>query len=131
MNRLLRHLTHWSRDRSGAAAIEYAFVLPVFAMLLIGVINMSQLMGALSGMHFAVEEAARCSAVNATLCPNPSSTIAYAASRYDGPDVGPQFQATQQGCGHSVTATAQFELDVAVAVFDVPISAAACYPAVA
>ena len=63
MNRLLRHVARWGRDRSGAAAVEYAFVLPVFAMLLIGVINMSQLMGALSGMHFAVEEAARCSAV--------------------------------------------------------------------
>lgn len=115
-------------DNSGATAIEMAFVLPVVAMLVIGVISLSMLGSAISGMHFAVQEAARCSAVNAVTCGTPSATVTYARSKFHGAGVAPAFASTGAGCGHTVTATATFELTLALFTIPVPLSAAACYP---
>jgi Flp pilus assembly protein TadG len=121
-------LRRWRDDRGGATAIEYAMVLPVFAMLVLGVINTSQLASVISGMHFAVQEAARCSAVNEVVCGNADATVAFARGRYVGPRAAPTFVSTNDGCGHTVRATANFELNVAIMSFDVPLSAEACYP---
>jgi Flp pilus assembly pilin Flp len=121
-------LRRWRDDRSGVTAIEYAMVLPVFAMLVLGVINTSQLASVTSGMHFAVQEAARCSAVNEVVCGNAGATEAYARGRYAGPAVNPAFVSTNDGCGHTVRATVVFKLNVAIMDFDVPLSAEACYP---
>ena len=116
------------RDRRGAAAIEYAFVLPVFVMLVFGLINTAQLAGAISGLHFAVQEAARCWAVNTTTCGNGAAAVAFARSRYAGPAVSPVFTASPTGCGRTVRVSANFELDIAVDILHVPLSATACYP---
>ena len=121
-------LRRWRDDRGGATAVEYALVLPAFAMLMLGVINTSQLASVASGMHFAVQEAARCSAVNTTVCGTDEATAAYARGRYVGPSVNPLFVSTDDGCGHTVRATATFKLNVAIMDFDVPLSAEACYP---
>jgi Flp pilus assembly pilin Flp len=122
---LLRRL---ASDQGGATALEYALVLPAFIMLLLGTISTSQLASIASSMHFAVQEAARCSAVNRTACGTASATVAYAQTRYRGPDVDPLFVSTTDGCGHTVRATASFELDVGLMTFDVPLAAEACYP---
>jgi Flp pilus assembly protein TadG len=115
-------------DRRGATALEFALVLPCFVMLVVGVINVSQLAHAVSSMNFAVEEAARCSAVNETLCGSDTATETFAATKYLGPPISPVFDSTSVGCGHRVTATGTFELNVAVVVYDVPITAEACFP---
>jgi Flp pilus assembly protein TadG len=116
-------------DTNGGAAIELGLALPVFGMLLFGAIDASQLIGAISGMHYAVEEAARCSAVNTTLCGSDGATNNYARDRYQGPNIAPAFTTSSTTCGKQVNATATFRLNIAVAVLDVPISAQACYPA--
>ena len=115
-------------EQSGATAVEFAFILPVFVMMLFGVMGVSQLAGAVSGMHYAVEEAARCFAVNKTTCGSASATSIFAAAKYLGPDVGPVFLVTNAGCGFTVSATATYRLELAVTTFDIPLSAAACYP---
>lgn len=123
-------LSRLRSDRRGATALETALVFPVFAMVVVGVINASQLAHAVSSMNFAVQEAARCSAVNEVVCGTALATEAYAATKYSGPAIGAVFDSTTVGCGHTVTATGQFELNVAIAVYDVPISAEACFPGV-
>ena len=115
-------------DRQGATALEFALVLPAFVMLVLGVINSAQLAHAISSMNFAVEEAARCSAVDAVACGSATATEAYAATKYLGPAVSPVFDSTNAGCGHSVTATATFDLNVAFFIYEIPLSAAACFP---
>ncbi len=124
--RLIRRL--W-RDRSGASAVEFGLILPVFVMLVLGVINVSLLTNAVSSMNYAVQEAARCAAVNNVACPNEESITAFARSRYRGPQIDPQFTSENSGCGRTVRATATFELNVAIHVYQVPINATACYPA--
>ena len=92
-------LSRWQDDVRGTAGIEYALVLPVFLMLAIGVINTSQLVNVVNSMHFAVQEAARCSAVDAITCSSAEATAAYARRRYSGLSVTPRFVATNEGCG--------------------------------
>jgi Flp pilus assembly protein TadG len=128
MSRKLRPLRGFLADRRGATAVEYAFILPVFVMMIFGVIGVSQLAGAMSSMHYAVEEASRCFAVNKTTCGTPTTAAAYANAKYLGPDVGVVFVATNTGCGFTVSATATYTLQLAVSTLDVPLSAAACYP---
>ena len=122
-------LRRFGDDARGGAAVELGLTLPVFGMLLFGAIDASQLIGAISGMHYAVEEAARCSAVNTTLCGSAGATNTYAQGRYQGPSIAPAFTSTATTCGKQVNATATFHLNIAVAVLEVPLSAQACYPA--
>lgn len=122
-------LRRWGRDRGGATAVEFALVLPIAGMLLIGTMSAAQLLSVVNGMHFAVEEAARCSAVNRTVCSSPSATAAYAAARYVGGG-SPVFVANSSGCGHTVTGRTDFELMIAVATIDVPVTATSCFPGV-
>ena len=117
-------------DSRGATAVETALTLPPFVLLLFGVINTSQMAGSLSGMHYAVEEAARCFAINKAVCASTSTTQTYAASKYVGPNPAPTFAVTTAGCGHTVTATSTFRLELAVSHIDVPLSATACFPGV-
>jgi len=119
------------RDIRGATAMELALLLPVFVMLIFGLINTSLMAGALSGMHYAVEEASRCYAVNKTTCATIDATRTYAQGKYRGPGAQPTFAITTAGCGHTVTATTTFDLELALTVLHVPLSATACYPGVA
>lgn len=115
-------------DRSGAAAMEFAFVLPVLGVLLIGSISAANLAGAVNGMHYAVEEAARCSAVKTTVCDSAAATVSYARSKYRGLGATPVFVSTAEGCGHTVKATATYQLNILFTELPVPLSAQACYP---
>jgi Flp pilus assembly protein TadG len=118
----------WRRDERGAAAIEYAFVLPLFVALVMGTISTAQLASAINGLHFAVQEGARCWAVNHSTCPTTAASVTYATARYVGPDVKPTFTAGAADCGRTVTVTGSYRLELAVAHYDVPLSATSCYP---
>lgn len=115
------------RDRRGASAVEFGLLLPVFLMLIIGTISASQLMFAMNSLHFAVEEAARCGAINTTTCGSLAATETFARARYSGPSVEAQFVASNAGCGRLVRATGEFRLEAGVAVWDVPVSAESCF----
>ncbi len=128
MTSKLRPWREFLADRRGVTAVEYAFILPVFILMIFGVIGVSQLAGAVSGMHYAVEEASRCFAVNKTTCGSPTEAATYAEGKYMGPNVGALFVANNTGCGFTVSATATYRLELAITTMDVPLSAAACYP---
>lgn len=121
-------LAAYAAAEGGASAVEFGLVLPLLFMLMLGVLSFSMLGGAISGMHYAVEEAARCFAVNKTSCSTGSAAEAYAHTVYLGPKMDPVFVATNGGCGFTVTGTATFALQLAVVQLNVPLSASACYP---
>jgi Flp pilus assembly protein TadG len=122
---LIARLRH---DCGGATAIEFALVLPMIIVLVFGLIGFSMVGGAASGMHYAVEEAARCFAVNKTACGSATAARTYAAAKYAGPNVGVVFTADNTGCGFTVRATGTYRVDLALSHIDVPLSAASCYP---
>ena len=123
-------LARWRRDCDGANAVEFALILPVLVVMLVGAMRASQMAGAISGMNYAVAEAARCSAVNHTVCPTGMATEAYARARYNATATDPLFVATTNECGFNVSATATFELNLAISKVDVPLTATACFPGV-
>jgi Flp pilus assembly protein TadG len=116
------------RDEQGGAAVEYALVLPVFITLIVGALCLGNVAFAVNGLHYAVQDAARCAAVKTTVCTDSSTTVAYAQSKYAGPKIAPAFAYSTAGCGHTVTASGSYPLILAANTIDVPLSASACYP---
>lgn len=128
MSRLKTMLGRWRRDSRGAAAVELALVLPFAIMLIVGCISGSQMIATVSGMHFAVQEAARCYAVNDATCGSATAAEAYAKGKYVGsPET--EFEATEAGCGRRVTALLTFVWRIGLYNINVPLSATSCFPA--
>jgi Flp pilus assembly protein TadG len=115
------------RDKSGTSAIEFAFVGPVFMMLVIGSMYGCLMLYSLASLHYAVEEGARCASVKTTVCNTSDAIVTYTQAAYNGP-VMPTFTSTTPACGHAVTGSTNFGFDMGVASWSVPLSATACYP---
>lgn len=115
------------RGNHGAAAVEFALVLPALAGLLVGGLYTGLLVYSATGLQHAVEQAARCYSVNATQCGSSSAAQTYAQSQYYGID-NPTFTAAAAGCGHQVSATVTIAFNAVVTHVSVPLSATACYP---
>jgi Flp pilus assembly protein TadG len=115
-------------DASGTSAIEFAFVGPVFLMLVVGMMYGCMMIYSLASLHYAVEEGARCASVKATVCTNSTTIIAYTQTAYNGPAVVPTFTYATPACGKAVTGTASFAFNMGLASWSVPLTATACYP---
>src|SRR5215471_451544 len=116
-------------DERGTTAIEFAIVGPIFIMLIIGIIYLCMCLAVVGSMHYAVEEGARCASVKTTVCTDQSTTVSYTQSHYFGPSTLPTFTYNAAAaCGHSVSGTISYVLDVGLKQFTVPITASACFP---
>jgi len=112
---------------NGAAAVEFALVLPALVTLIVGGLYAGLLVYSAAGMHHAVEQAARCYSVNVSQCNSASATQTYAQNNYYG--VGsPTFTASTASCGHQVSAALTFVLYAVMGTWDVPLTATACFP---
>jgi len=111
----------------GATAVEFALVLPILAMLLVGITSACLLVFSAASLNYAVEQAARCYSVDTSECSSTTTTQAYAQNHYAGIS-SPKFTAATPACGHQVSATVTIAFNVAVASWNVPLSATACFP---
>jgi Flp pilus assembly protein TadG len=111
----------------GSSAVEFALVLPALAALLVGGIYTGILMYSAAGLHTAVEQAARCYAVNTGQCGSASAAQTYAQNQYYGMN-SPSFTASTQTCGHQVSASVTIAFTAVVTQMSVPLSATACFP---
>jgi Flp pilus assembly protein TadG len=68
-------------DLSGAVIVETAIVLPVFLLLIFGVIEGGFLMFSQIALDNAVTAAARCAAINTNLCGSQANIQSYAVSQ--------------------------------------------------
>jgi Flp pilus assembly protein TadG len=117
------------KDTGGSTAIEFAILGPVFIGMMVGALYMCMLAFTAGSLHYAVEEAARCSSVKTAICTDNTSTIAYAQSHFNASSIlTPTFVSSTPACGHSVTASASFAFDFGLSRVAVPITAAACFP---
>ena len=69
------------RGRGGAAALEYALVLPALLLFLLGLMDTGRLLWTQATLDHGVEIAARCGSVNATDCKTVEQIQAYAADQ--------------------------------------------------
>ena len=116
------------RDQRGSAAVEFAIVGPIFLTLTIGMIYTCLLLFSMGSMQYAVEEAARCASVKTTVCSSSGNTVTYAQGVYYGPLISPTFTSTTAACGHVVSGSASFGLNMGLSTLTVPLTATACFP---
>lgn len=122
------------KDQFGVSAVEFALVLPIFLALTLGAMNFSMLTFLNSRLHYAVDDAARCIAVNLCTTANVST---HASANFDFPSTAPSFTGTSSTCnvsggsggqaGYLVTGTATYQLNMVVASLSVPMSATSCF----
>jgi uncharacterized membrane protein len=98
--------------------------------LIIGVMQLGQLFWTQTALQHAVEMAARCATVNATICGTPTQIKAYAATQAYGMTVDPTtFTVTTPACGNAVAAASTFTfLTSLIPVASIPLQAQSCYP---
>ena len=120
--------TGFFRDNRGSSAVEFAFVGPVFLMLVIGMMYGCMLLYSMASLHYAVEEGARCASIKTTVCTDSASTITYTQAAYRGLAAVPTFTYSTPACGHAVTGSANFGFKTGLAAWTVPLSATACHP---
>jgi Flp pilus assembly protein TadG len=116
-------------DQRGTSAIEFAIVGPVFILLVIGIFYMCACLSVVGSMHYAVEEGARCASVRTAVCADHDTTITYTQSHYYGPSSLPTFTYDPAAaCGHAITGSINYVVDLGLRQINVPISASACFP---
>ncbi|PNG27140.1 TadE/TadG family type IV pilus assembly protein [Methylocella silvestris] len=94
----------------GTAAIEFGLILPVLLLFLIGIMDMGRMLWANTTLNWAAQSAARCAAVNSTLCGSASQIQSYAVAQAWGVTVLPAaFSVTYPSCGVQVAATYTFQ----------------------
>jgi len=114
------------RDCRGAAAVEFLVILGPLLLLLLGTFDIGLAMLTKTRINFAVEAAARCGAISASMCPSPPQTAAYGASiaGLRGLDAS-GFSVTTAACGINVRASYPYSGIVLPALI---LSAGACSP---
>lgn len=116
-------------DRRGATAVEFALILPPFLLLLLGVVEFGRALWTQSALHFAVEESARCAAVDATNCATTTQVQNFAVSRAKGLGLNNTvFTLTTPACGNQVSASYPFPFILATMFPSVTLTAQSCFP---
>jgi Flp pilus assembly protein TadG len=128
LERLIRKVRSLRRRNDGAAALEFAMVIPAFIALTVGAMFTANLVFTVASMHYATEAAARCASIQTTVCTSAGVIQSYATSHYAGPSVSPSFVYSTAGCGHTVTGTVTYSLNIGSMTQNVPVSTSSCYP---
>ncbi len=124
---MLRHLRS---NTKGGALLEYALLLPVFLLILVGITQLGQILWTQAALQHAVDMAARCASVNTVSCGTPAQIQAYAITQaYGVPLPNNTFTASAQPCGNQVVAAYPFAFETSLfPVASISLSARACYP---
>jgi len=114
--------------RGGAAAAEFAAILPAFLVIMIGIMEFGRLMWTKSALNYSVQEAARCAAINAGACGTQTQVQSYAASHSGQTFAASIFTLSTPSCGTQVSATYPFQFIVPLFNYSVTLQASYCYP---
>lgn len=115
----------------GAVAVEAAIILPIYFLLLVGLIDVGRMLWIQAALDFASQSAARCAVVDATRCGTTAGVQSYAEEKAMGVNLsGDAFTVTAESCGIKVSATHVFTFIVPwITPEGVTLTAEACYPA--
>ena len=116
----------FARNCDGAVAVEFVVMLFPMLLLVLGTFDTGFALLTETRITFAVEAAAKCGAVNTTLCGAPTETAAYGASVAGVPGLNASgFVVTTAACGINVTASYPY---AGMILPVVTLAAGACYP---
>jgi Flp pilus assembly protein TadG len=95
--------------RRGSVALEYGLIAPLLLVLVLGIIDTGRLIWIYTTLYRATEAAARCGAVNTTVCATAPQIQTYAVAEAWGMTVDPSvFTVTAPSCGLQVRAAYNF-----------------------
>ena len=118
------------QQTDGATAVEFGITAPVFLAALLGVFEIGLMFFTQLGLQHATERAARCAAINKTLCGTDTAIKSYATTQVFALAIpSTAFSVAQPACGFQVTASHNFQF--ISSNFGVPqlnLNAAACFP---
>lgn len=117
------------RSRNGTAAIEFALMaIPLF-LFIFGIIEVGRALWLQNALHYSVEEASRCAAVNTATCGSSNQVQSYAAGRSGATFANSVF--TYNGaaaCGKQVTASYPMTLVIPFVTVSFTLTSSSCYP---
>ncbi len=119
-----------ANDRRAVTSVELGLVALPFLMVLFAGIEFALAVRMRSALQYAVTDAARCAAVNRTVCDTAQKIQAYAYSRMQGVSVpANSFVSSNQSCGREVSASVPFPV-VAHSVMPhvYTLAVRSCYP---
>ena len=118
------------KERRGNAALEFAFLLPVFLAMFLGIMEFGRLLWTRTTLQHAVVAAARYAAINYPSCSSSSQTQSYAAGEVFGQSVDTSaFTLTCGACGTQVNVQVGFSFVVpALFPYNITLNAQSCYP---
>src|SRR5215469_8766477 len=108
MRPAMRFGRRFLRDRRGAAAVEFGLVVTPLLLLMLGIIEGGRMLWTQNALHYAVEEAARCYAVNGNVCPTPASAKTFASTRAGLTIDSSVFTVANAACGKQASASYPF-----------------------
>jgi Flp pilus assembly protein TadG len=119
-----------SRGERGAAAVEFAIILPILLLCLLGLIEFGRAIWTQATLDYAVQAAARCAAVDLLTCGSVAQTQDYAISKAPGLSLTASvFTVTTPACGIQVAASLPFDVLVpALLPYSRTLTATACFP---
>jgi len=124
-------------SRRGSTMIEYALVLPVLLLFILGIIDCGRLLWTYTTLHHAAEAAARCGAIDQVTCGTTGQIRSYAVAQAYGLTIDVSaFTAATMACGMSVTGQQSFvflipwfaQFTASSGPGSITLSASACYP---
>ena len=123
-------------SQRGSVAVEYAIVLPVLLLFVLGIMDTGRLIWTYATLNRAAEAAARCASVDTATCGTVAQIQSYAVTQAYGLTIAAAaFTPTTVACGSRVAATYTFQF-VIPWIGSSPygqsnstaLSATACYP---
>jgi Flp pilus assembly protein TadG len=124
------------RDERGAAAAEFALLIPLTVLVVLAIFHLCAVLYAAANLHFTVEQAARCAATaqlnaNAPCGVTQATATTYAQGIYRGPGVGGTYAAaddTADNCRRISVSDARYVIALGVVNLTIPLSAQSCFP---
>jgi Flp pilus assembly protein TadG len=118
------------RQTRGAAALEFALVLPALLLFLLGIMDVGRLVWTQATLDRAVEAAARCGAIDTSACGTATAVQSYAAGQAFGLTVASSaFVVIHATCGLKVSVSLPFTLVIPwIPTSELTLTASACYP---
>ncbi len=109
--------------------VEFALVGGLFFLLLIGVTEAGRLLWTLNALHYGAQQAARCAAVNSSLCGTNALMQSWASGIGGSTLPGSAFSLnTGAACGMQVTASYTMKLYIPYVSMNPTLSSTVCFP---
>jgi Flp pilus assembly protein TadG len=133
---LVLQFSRFRRAERGSNAVEFALVAPLLIGFLFAIYQVGLAIWTQGILDFAVEQAARCAAVNTTTCGTDSAIETYAATQTAPLSISSAtFTASTVSCGFQVTASYSFVFfgtfpysNKAILPNSVTLTSSSCYP---